>query len=81
VIRRTVVAVHVAVAVEVQPQAPHRVDRHPVFRGPAGVVGIIDVTAFPRDDVARDVANRLHGPPSMLRFAWKKVTTTSLRFD
>ena len=45
--------IHVAIAVEIEPQSPHRVDRHPEIRGPAGVVGVVHEAPFARDDLCR----------------------------
>jgi hypothetical protein len=80
--RAHVAGVHIPVAVEVEAQSDascgssHRVSwPHPDRPDHRQ-------TAFPRDDLARDIANRLHGPPSMLRFAWgTRNHGGSLKFD
>ena len=45
------------VAIEIEPQTPHRPDGHTVLGRPARVVGIIHIPAFTGDDLVRNVVD------------------------
>ena len=45
-----IASVYIAVTIEVEPQPAHCVDRNTVVRGPARIVGVIHIPAFPVKD-------------------------------
>jgi hypothetical protein len=59
--------IDIAVTIEIEPQAPHRVDRYPEIRGPAGIVRVVHEATLTPDDLFGYLFDALHPPvPSCL---------------